>query len=142
MNLQAISGKTLSILAALVAVTAVSTSIWLNPPSETRARSLDRERLDGLRITEFAIGRYFDRQHALPADLNALDSEKNQPIRANWHDPETRQPLEYQVTGEQSYRLCARFARDSDWQKPKDHDFKKHSAGRACFEYNVSSHKN
>ena len=138
MNLQANSGKMLSVLAALVAVAAVTTSIWLNPPSENRAGSLDRKRLDGLKLTESAISKYFDVHHALPADLKALDSEKNQPIQANWHDPETHQPLEYKIIGEQSYSLCAKFARNSDWQDPEEISFKKHSAGRDCFEYNVS----
>src|SRR5580658_4813123 len=81
MNPQASAGKMLSILTALVAIAAVSTSIWLNPPSETKARSLDRERLDGLRTTAFAIKKYFAVQHALPAALKALDSERNQPIQ-------------------------------------------------------------
>jgi hypothetical protein len=139
MNLPASSGKVLSLLVALVAVAAVSTSIWLNPPSETKARSLDRERLDGLRNTAFEIERYFDDQHALPPDLKALDIERNQPIQANWHDPVTDQPMEYEIIGAQSYRLCAKFDRNSDWQNPGDYDFKKHCAGRDCFEYNVSS---
>jgi hypothetical protein len=138
MNLPASSGKVLSLLVALVAVAAVSTSIWLNPPSETKARSLDRERLDGLRTTAFAIKRYFDVQHALPANLKALDNERNQPIQANWHDPETHQPIEYEIIGLQTYRLCATFDRNSDWQRPGDYDFKKHSAGHDCFVYNVS----
>jgi hypothetical protein len=139
MNPQASAGKMLSILTALVAIAAVSTSIWLNPPSETKARSLDRERLDGLRTTAFAIKKYFDVQHALPADLKALDSERNQPIQANWHDPETHQPIEYEIIGLQTYRLCATFDRNSDWQRPGDYDFKKHSAGHDCFVYNVGS---
>ena len=138
MNVQANSGKILSILAAFVAVAAISTSIWLNPPSENRVRALDRERLDGLKLTQYAIGKYFDIHHALPADLKALDSETNQPIQADWHDPETHQPLEYEIKGEQSYRLCANFARNSDWQNSQEYSFKKHSAGRDCFEYDVS----
>jgi hypothetical protein len=137
MNLRANSGKVLSILAALVAIAAVTTSIWLNPPSENRARSLDQKRLEGLKCTENAIDKYYDVHHALPADLKALDSEKNQPIQANWHDPETQQPLEYEIKGEKSYSLCVRFARNSDWQNTAEYDFKKHSAGRDCFEYDV-----
>jgi type II secretory pathway pseudopilin PulG len=138
MNLQANNGKVLSILAALAAVAAVSASIWINPPSENRARALDQQRLNGLRLTEDAIRKYFDIHRSLPADLKALDSERNQAIQANWHDPVTLQPLEYQITGEQSYSLCARFARNSDWQNPEYYSFKKHSAGRDCFEYNIS----
>jgi hypothetical protein len=139
--LQTINGKTLSILAALVAVAAVATSIWLNPPSENRARTLDEERLNGLQSAEYAISRYYNIHDALPADLTALDSERNQPIQANWHDPETHRPLEYQIIGAQSYRLCATFARSSDWQNPEAIAFKKHSAGRNCFEYKVSPPK-
>jgi len=138
MNLQANSGKVLSVIAALVALAAVTTSIWLNPPSENRARSLDQERLDGLKLTERAINKYYDIHHALPADLKVLDTERNQPIQASWYDPQTHEPLEYKILDQQSYSLCARFARNSDWQNPGEYDFKKHSAGRDCFEYNVS----
>ena len=138
MNLQANSGKVLSILAALVAVAAVTASIWLNPPSENRARSLDEARLIGLKVTERAISKYYNIHHALPADLKVLDTEKNQPIQASWHDPQTHEPLEYKILGQQSYSLCASFARNSDWQNPEEYNFKKHSAGRDCFEYNVS----
>lgn len=139
MNLPANSGKVLSVLAALVAVAAVATSIWLNPPSENKARSLDQKRLQGLKLTEDAIKKYFDIHHALPADLKALDSETNQPIQANWYDPETHQPLEYEIKGQKSYSLCANFARNSEGQTPDEYLFKKHNAGRNCFEYNVSS---
>ena len=138
MNLQANSGKVLSILAALVAIVAVSASIWLNPPSDNRARSLDQKRLEGLKLTEDAMSKYFDIHHALPADLKVLDTEKNQPMQANWHDPVTNQPLEYEVMGERSYSLCAKFDRGSDWQTPDDYLFKKHNVGRNCFEYNIS----
>jgi hypothetical protein len=141
MNLQANSGRVLSALAALVAVAAVSVSIWLTPPSENRARALDQERLDGLKVTEDAISKYFDIHHALPADLRALDIEKNQPIQANWHDPVTQQPLEYRIIGEQSYSLCARFARSSNWQNPEDYSFKKHGAGHDCFEYSAGARR-
>jgi hypothetical protein len=139
--LRTISGRTLSILAALVAVAAVATSIWLNPPSENRARNLDEKRLIGLERTEHAICRYHDIHDALPADLKSLDSERNQPIQANWHDPETHQPLEYQITGAKTFRLCATFARNSDWQDPESPTFKKHGAGRDCFEFDVSAAK-
>jgi hypothetical protein len=134
-NLRANLGKVLSILAAIVVGAAVSISIWLNPPSENRARSLDLKRLEGLKLTDSAICKYFKSHHALPADLKVLDSEKNQPIQANWHDPETQQPLEYVITGQETYRLCATFDRSSDWQSPDEYRFKKHGAGRDCFDY-------
>ena len=142
MNLRANRGRVLSVLAALVAGAAVATSIWLNPPSENRARSLDRKRLEGLKLTEDAINKYYDIHHALPADLTALDSEKNQAIQACWHDPETHQPLEYEIKGKQSYSLCANFARNSDWQTPEEYLFKKHGVGRDCCDYIANRQKN
>ena len=131
-------GKVLSVFAALVAVAAVSTSIWLDPPSDNRARALDVERLEGLELTQDAIKKYFHINHALPADLTALDIESNQAILTSWHDPETHQPLEYQIIGETSYRLCAWFARESDWQNSGRYSSKKHTAGRDCFQYNAT----
>ena len=141
MNLRANLGKVLSILAAIAAVAVVSISIWLNPPSENRARALDQKRLDGMKRTESAICDYFKSHHALPADLKALDSERNQSIQASWHDPETQQPLEYTVTGQDTYRLCATFDRSSDWQNSDEYGFKKHSAGRDCLDYTASRDK-
>jgi hypothetical protein len=137
MNLQAISGKTLSILAAIVAVAAVATSIWLNPPSENRARLLDDKRVQGLERTNNAVCRYYDNHDALPADLKVLDGETNQSIQAIWHDPETHEPVEYQITGARSFRLCAKFARSSDRHDSEAYDFKEHGAGRDCFDYTV-----
>ena len=138
MKLQASSGKVLSIIAALVAVAAVSTSIWLDPPSDNRARSLDRERVEGMEQTQDAIRKYFRLNHALPADLKVLDSQKIAALQVNWQDPETNQPLEYQIISEKSYRLCARFARSSEGQNFRGYACTKHSIGRDCFEYNVT----
>jgi hypothetical protein len=140
MKLQFSNGMLLAGLAAVVAVAAVAASIWLNPPSEIRARALDQKRLGNLGQTDNAIKTYYTIHHNLPADLRALDSEDNRLAQANWHDPETQQPFEYEITGEKSYRLCAVFSRHSEKNdNPYDMLAKKHSAGRDCFEYSIST---
>ena len=132
-------GQLLAGLAAVVAVAAVATSIWLNPPSEFRARALDQKRLGNLRQTENAVKIYYTLHQNLPPDLKALDSEDNRLAQVNWHDPETQQPFEYAITGKETYRLCAVFSRHSERDdNPYDMLARKHSAGRDCFQYSVS----
>ena len=138
MKLQLMNGKGLAILAAVVVIVAVSTSLWLNPPSENRARAFDRVRLQDLRAIENAMRLYFNKHQALSADLMTLDHEDNQLRRASWHDPETGQPFEYEILGTKSYRLCANFSRNSDeGENSFDYAFRKHSAGRDCFQLSV-----
>jgi hypothetical protein len=138
MKLHLGNGKLLAILGAIVAVAAVSTSIWLNPPSEVRARAFDQVRLSDLQHVEFAIKKYVDLHHALPVDLKALEGENGLLTQQNWHDPVTKQPFEYEIISENSYRLCANFARNSEkTENVYDYQFKNHGAGRVCFQYSV-----
>ncbi len=145
MKLHFRDGKLLAVLAAIVAAAAVATSIWLNPPSEIRARALDQARLRGLKSTEDAIKTYYDAHRALPVELQVLENENNHLVLANWHDPETQRPYEYNILSETSYRLCAVFSRSSDKSDREnnlyDYSFKKHSAGRDCFQQSVSPHE-
>jgi hypothetical protein len=131
-------GRLLAGLAAVVAAAAVVVSIWLNPPSEIRARALDQKRIGGLEQTESAVKAYYAMHHFLPTELKALDSEDNRLEQANWHDPETQRPFGYEIVDQTSYRLCAVFARHSqEGDSPYDPFPKRHSAGRDCFQYNV-----
>lgn len=142
MKLNFSGGKILAILAAIVAAAAVAASIWLNPPSENRARSLDQERLKGLNSAEFAIKSYADLHHALPANLQLLESENGLLTPSIWHDPVTNQPYEYVIINENSYRLCANFSRNSDKaENGYSYQFKNHGAGHVCFQYGVRLHE-
>jgi hypothetical protein len=134
------NGKFLAILAGIIAIVAVVTSIWLNPPSEIRARKLDQVRLENLGQTRNAVKTYYDIHHTLPTDLKALDNESNITVQAaNWHDPETQRPFEYEIVNETSYKLCAVFSRNSGKEdNPYDYSFSKHGAGRDCFQQSVS----
>jgi hypothetical protein len=138
MKLPFSTGNLLAILAGIIVAWAVATSIWLNPPSEIRARSLDQVRLNDLQHVELSIKRYYDLHQALPVDLKALESENGLLTQQNWHDPETQHPFEYEITGVTSYRLCAVFSRSSDKDVSNyDYQFRNHGAGRTCFQYRV-----
>jgi type II secretory pathway pseudopilin PulG len=131
-------GKLLAVLAAIVAVAAVATSLWLNPPSLARERRMDTVRMQGLYQTEMAIQSYYEGHRALPTELKALDSDNEHHRELDWHDPETKQPFEYAVAGETSYRLCAVFSQGSDQHDPYIGFDGTHKAGRDCFQKTVT----
>ena len=134
------AGKLMAIGTAIAVVLAVTISIWLDPPWEVRARTMDRQRLQRLSRIEASINTYFTAHKALPTDLNVLDAEKNQLLYEAWHDPDSGEPFEYEVTGEKSYRLCAHFARDAD--DSTIYYYRKHTVGRDCFEYSIKQQTN
>jgi hypothetical protein len=132
-------GTFLAVFAAIVAAAAVSISIWLNSPSEMRARRLDHARLEGLNQTQNAIMIYYGANHTLPVELKALENDDHLHMEVHWHDPETQQPFEYAITGESYYRLCAVFSRNSDRSDDSvGVSFGKHKAARDCFEKTVA----
>ena len=138
MNNQAGGGRLLAWIAAIVAIAAVAASIWIHPPSEARARRFDEVRMQNLNQTETAIHSYYSFHQALPSDLKTLDGEENHHQEVKWHDPETGQPFEYAVTGENTYRLCAIFARSADQSDPFIGMNRAHGAGRDCFQMKVT----
>jgi hypothetical protein len=134
------SGKILSALTALVSVAAVSTAIWLNPPSGYRAATLDAVRMKGLNDIERAVKTYFKKNEVLPLDLAMLSKEKNDLQWDDWHDPETKLPYEYQILGEKYYKLCANFARS--WETNTvyhRYPYTKHNAGHDCIEHRIET---
>lgn len=131
------SGRFLAIAAAGVAIAAVAVSIWLNPPADNRARSLDDIRAERLRDMQRTIDAYFGRHKTLPARLDVFRSQMDSLSSVNWHDPETGRPFEYHILGNTSYRLCATFERDSDSERVPRGLF--HHAGRTCFDNQLKS---
>jgi len=124
----------------LIAVTAVSTAIWLNPPSGYRSAAFDRKRLDNLRSIDKAVKDYFKKHEALPADLEMLDKEKNDLAWDEWHDPETKLPYEYKILEKNSFQLCAVFSQTQQTNADYGHYYSsptKHGAGHDCFDYQI-----
>lgn len=138
MRLRFSVGMVLAVLAAMVAAAAVIYSIWLNPPSLNRARTLDHLRLQGLMQTQNTIQGYFGIHHALPPDLTALENGNGYLASVNWHDPETHRPFDYVILDATSYKLCTDFSLPSDTEDQSyDPSFTKHSGGHDCIQRNV-----
>jgi hypothetical protein len=128
------AGKLLAIGAAITATLAVATSIWLDPPAENRARSLDAERIQRLNRMQSAINSYFSRNDALPPDLDALIADKtgDRLTAGDWRDTKTGRPFDYEIIDETSYRVCAIF--DTSENGEGVFSAFRHNAGRDCFE--------
>jgi len=133
-------GKLLAISAAIAALAAVCVSIYLNPPSEVRANTLDQQRLQGLQQIDFAIRAYYRDHHALPDRLDALENQNGLLARPNWKDPVTHELYEYDVLSKTTYRLCADFSADSGRREnPYAGTFRSHHKGRDCFQQDVNA---
>jgi hypothetical protein len=127
------SAFAIAAVAAVVAAVVAGMSV-LGSPSSQRSRRLDQRRLDDLRAAAGSIDLYWTRNGQLPGSLDELPGEllpQGLP-----RDPETAQPYEYSVAGENRYRLCATFTRASstdEAHQPRG-DFWWHAAGRHCFD--------
>jgi hypothetical protein len=129
-------GKLLAISAAVVVALAVAISIWLDPPSENRARAMDGQRLWRLSRIESAINNHYRLRQRLPANLQELEVDKSDLGLQNLIDPGTGEPFEYEVVGEKDYRLCATFERSADGDRDLLYT-RTHKAGRDCFDQKV-----
>ena len=118
----------LVIIAVLVVLGALGGGFYLiGPPSEARARRMDERREMDLQRLQLAADLYWTRNKRLPASLEELAKEAGTSIYER--DPESGTPYQYMVKGEDSYELCAEFARESDGRS----EFWAHGAGRRCF---------
>lgn len=129
-------GKILAVCAALVAGLAVATSIWLNPPSENRARAMDMQRVRQLDRIKGAIDYHYQLRQKLPANLEVLEKDRGSFTAQNRLDPGTGQPFEYEIVGDRDYRLCATFERSIEGDSTV-YTNRRHQAGRNCFDHKV-----
>ena len=114
---------------AAVAIAIGAGLVVLGPPSDVRARRLDAQRVDDLRQWARAIDDYWDANDQLPATLaDVRRQEAWASLRE--HDPATREPYRYAVTGAVTYELCAVFERASDDERAS---LWNHGAGLTCF---------
>ena len=132
-------GTILASTGAIVAVTAVSYSIYLNPPSTAKAHALDQQRLQGLQQIDNAVKAYYRANHALPDRLDAIRNYDGLNAHSGWQDPITHQPYEYGAVSKTSFRLCADFSADTDAdENPYYGEFRKHHKGHDCFVEDVN----
>ena len=132
-------GKILAIAGAIVAVAAISVSIYLNPPSAAKAQALDQQRLQGLQQIDFAVKAYYKSHQTLPDRLDTIRNSGGLSARSNWEDPVTHQLYDYDVVTKTSFRLCADFSADSDADENQYFGgFRKHHKGKDCFQEDVN----
>jgi hypothetical protein len=133
-------GKLLAIAGAIASVTAVSVSIYLNPPSAVKAHALDRERMQSLQQIDFTIRAYYHNHQGLPARLDLIENKNGLSAQSNWRDPVTHLPYEYEVMSKSTYRLCADFSADSGKdENPYVVAFRNHHKGHDCFQQDVNA---
>jgi len=113
-----------------VAVIAVVIGLYISgPPSEQRLLRLDEQRTRDLRILSAAIDAYRIGNGSFPRTLDSV--MEAQRLRNIPVDPVTGDRYDYEIAGENQYRLCASFGRPSE--ESARPDFWQHDAGRWCF---------
>jgi hypothetical protein len=141
-DLELIARDALLVTAAAVVVAAavVAGIVVFGSPATQRLRRLDGVRIQDLEQIERLATAYAKVHKGLPADLSALKREPGYLVPRG--DPVTGKPYEYQVSGAESFRLCATFATRSSSDDsfytgrhyPAATDTWEHAAGRQCFE--------
>jgi hypothetical protein len=123
----------------LVVVATLGGGLWIaGSPGAARDRQLDDRRERDLQAIAGAIDEYWRRHESLPWNLEALESERDVPVRSI-RDPQSGARYEYRILGSSTYELCASFAAASE-EKPEvraGSRFWEHDAGRTCFEIDV-----
>lgn len=110
-------------------------------PASQRARNLDTQREQGLQELQWQIVNYWQAKEALPENLDVLRNSISGYVPPV--DPETRLPYEYQITGENTFELCATFSLASiageqsyaiEPAESSDVGVTEHLEGRNCFQ--------
>lgn len=107
-------------------------------PGERRLERIDEERVSALRSISWEIDSHYSMTGELPEVLTDLDYAEAPA------DPETDEPYTYTVIDEQTYQLCATFARESYlYERTRDTSLVPeterwdHPAGEHCFDRTV-----
>ena len=134
-------GRRLAVIASVVVgATLVAAIAVLDSPPRQREQRLDARRVQDLQQHENAIAAYHAGHKALPDDLAALRAMPGWNLAPG--DPETGAPYGYEVLGERSYRLCAKFSTDTAAAEAPYGpvvDAWKHGASRQCFTREVAN---
>ena len=124
-----------ALAASVVIVAAIGIGLYLTgPPGEQRLGRFDQQRVMHLTQIRQSVDEYWRTHRALPArvDEDVIGITMQRVPR----DPENDAGYEYEVRGDDAYRLCAVFNRAS-----ADHladEFWSHDAGRHCFDFRVT----
>ena len=106
------TGQWLLLGTGVVVVAAVAAAVLaMGTPGQQRDARMDDRRIRDLERIRNAVGEYFERKGALPADIAMLARRPG--ARLAIADPVTHAPYGYQVTGAREFRLCATFVTDT-----------------------------
>ena len=124
-----------AIVATIAFIIAVGIGLYFaGSPAEQRLASFDQQRRVQLHQIRTSVDAYWRNHRALPARVNedVIGITMGRVPR----DPETGTEYEYQVTGDDAYKLCAEFSRQSP--ESMAGEFWAHGSGRQCFEFRVT----
>jgi hypothetical protein len=130
--------RTAAIVAAVAFVIAVGIGLYMaGSPAEQRLARFDQQRVADLHRIRNSVGAYWRAQGVLPARVD--EDVIGFTLGVVPRDPETDAEYEYQVAGDDAYRLCAVFSRVSP--ESMAGEFWAHDAGRQCFEFQVTENQ-
>ena len=136
----------LRIFLTIVIISVITSIIYgfflLGSPAQQRLIKLDQQRISDLQNISFAINSYWQNNKKLPENLDLLKKSDLYYLNS-LQDPQTKNPYEYRILGEQLYELCANFdapsvAGDATMPTPVSQEKWDHAAGITCFEREVS----
>lgn len=133
-----IPGKVvLGVAAVVILATLVASVAVIRSPAAEREARLDTRREQDLARIARLVEAHYHRTGELPATLDELAT----PGTALPRDPVHGVSYGYEVTGEQFYRVCARFGTDTarDQRQPFGGDAWLHGAGAHCFDRRVEN---
>ncbi|MFA4937031.1 MAG: hypothetical protein WC575_01910 [Patescibacteria group bacterium] len=138
------------IIIAIVAICVIAGFFIVGSPKEERLMRLDDQRIQDLQSLQSEIIYYWQNKNQLPTQLtNLIDN-----ISGFYppQDPETGLAYTYEVTGNESFKLCATFSRTGSGQNqylarpivlPQgkeitlEQDNWQHQAGYVCFDRTI-----
>ncbi len=130
------------VVSGIILASIVAGFLIAGSPAKERARRFDGERVSNLQMIQSEIVSYWQRKQTLPEDLSALnDSIKGFSVP---NDPRTSAPYRYEVTGSESFSLCATFETESgEGNNPREYPYGgwganwDHPSGEKCFERSI-----
>lgn len=121
--------------AALVIAAFVAAWFFVTPPQIARAKRLDQNLTNNIYQLENAVNSYYSQYGNLPATLDDLKNSDIYFDPKTAVDPETKQPIEYKLEGDNQFAFCATFRLASDSNDPNFNyapGNKDHRAGYNC----------
>jgi len=100
--------KIFALVASVVVTLALIAGFVTSPsPAEVREMRIDSNMITALQNIQWRVEDYYQTNKTIPVDLEAAYNGLDIPTA-----PTEREPYQYEVTGETTYKLCATFARD------------------------------